>query len=373
MTNHLNEKRSFAVIIAAVVCTLIIMVCGLTTGLIFAVRQHNEQEADSGRQMSQYLLEEAADGLRHSMSALRLCNENEPAESINRTALVYAVRAETALECRVDDWADSRDKEAFLNDITTVLHSYTPEKTMELSEKLYEYSAKFYASVTRGEKFEYGGELIESKGEPEETEEITDERKQEASRLVESACEASRVEFVGAWNGHLEFYIERDQSTGYAVVCRDKIIEYSLTRSDDGEQTDAETAKATALESAKKCGYADLKVKWSETVGRSIAVIMCREYDGALATDDYATAVVYNGEVVAFSAGGCDHKHENIPKAKKSETEARKATKDGKDGMLAVRTVNGKERICYEYRYELDDGVHYVYVCAENGKQMEIK
>ena len=40
---------------------------------------------------------------------------------------------------------------------------------------------------------------------------------------------------------------------------------------------------------------------------------------------------------------------------------------------MVVRKMNGKERICYEYRYELEDGVHYVYVCAENGKQIDIK
>lgn len=375
MTNNLNEKRNYAVIIAAVICTLILMVGGLTTGLVFAVRQHNEQEAvDEGRQMAQYLLQEAASELRHSMSALRLCNEKEPAETINRTALVHAVRAETALECHVDEWEDSRSKEAFLNDIATVLHSYAPEQTLELSEKLYEYAAKFYDSVTRGDMFEYDGELIQTGGgEDEEQDEITQEDKDKAAKLVESALETSRVELVGAWNGHIEFYTEKNDSTGYAVVCNDKIIEFSFTRGEGGENTDVETAKEIALETAEKCGYTDLKIKWSEKVGQSIAVVMCREYGGAIATDDCATAVVYNGETAAFSAGGCEHKHENIPQAKKSESEARKATKNGENGTLVVRTVNGKERICYEYRYELEDGVHYVYVCAESGKQMEVR
>lgn len=375
MTNNLNEKRNYAVIIAAIVCTLILMVGGLTTGLVFAVRQHNEQATvDEGRQMAQYLLQEAANELRHSMSALRLCNEKEPAETISRTALVHAVRAETALECRVDEWADSRSKEAFLNDIATVLHSYEPEKTIELSEKLYEYAAKFYDSVTRGDMFEYDGELIDrGGGEDHATDEITQEDKDEARKLVESALETSRVELVGVWNGHIEFYTERNDGTGYAVVCNGKIIEYSFTRADGGNSTDIETAEEVALETAQKCGYRGLKVKWSENVGRSVAVIMCKEYGGAIATDDCATAVVYNGTTVAFSAGGCEHKHENIPQAKRSESEARKATESGEDGTLVVRTVNGKERICYEYRYELDDGVHYVYVCAESGKQMEVK
>lgn len=374
MTNNLNEKRNYAAIIAAVICTLILMVGGLTTGLIFAVRQHNEQAAvDEGRQMAQYLLQEAASELRHSMSALRLCNEKEPAETINRTALVHAVRAETALECHVDEWEDNRNKEAFLNDIATILHSYTPEQTLDLSEKLYEYAAKFYDSVMRGDTFEYDGELIQTVGEEQAPDELTPEEKDKAAKLVQSTLEASRVEFVGAWNGHIEFYTEKNDSTGYAVVCNGKIIEFSFTRAEGGESTDVETAKEIALETAEKCGYPDLKIKWSEKVGQSIAVIMCKEYDGAIATDDCATAVVYKGATVAFSAGGCEHKHENIPQAKKSESEARRATKSGESGTLVVRTVNGQERICYEYRYELDDGVHYVYVCAESGKQMEVR
>ncbi|MDE6293345.1 MAG: hypothetical protein K2L88_01835, partial [Clostridiales bacterium] len=155
MTNRLNEKRSYAVIIAAVISTLVLMVCGMVTGLVYSVREHNESYGDNGRAMAEHLLTDAAYSLKNSMSALRLCNEAEPAEEINRTALVYAVRAETALECHDDDWADNRSREAFLNDIATILHSYSALDTIDMSEKLYEYAAKFYGSVAYGETFEY--------------------------------------------------------------------------------------------------------------------------------------------------------------------------------------------------------------------------
>ena len=101
---------------------------------------------------------------------------------------------------------------------------------------------------------------------------------------------------------------------------------------------------------------------------------MCRSYDGAMACDDSAMAVVGGGKAVAFAAGGCDNKHSDIPTPKVAEGDARKALKsDTSEGRLVVRKMNGRERICYEYRYELDDGVHYVYVCAENGKQIDVK
>ena len=117
MTNNLNEKRSYAVIIAAVVSAMIVMVSGLATGLVYAVRERRQAPPDDSRLIAGYLLTDAAYSLRNSMSALRLCNEPEPAEEINRTALVHAVRAETALECHDDDWAGNRSKEQFLNDV----------------------------------------------------------------------------------------------------------------------------------------------------------------------------------------------------------------------------------------------------------------
>ncbi|MCH5165899.1 MAG: hypothetical protein J1G01_05810 [Clostridiales bacterium] len=380
MTNNLNEKRSYHVIIAAIVSALVVMLCGMITGMVYAVRVHRAGDSDSD--VAGYLLEDAAYGLRNSMSALRLCNEVEPAESINRTALVFAVRAETALECNKEDWADCRCKEQFLNDMVTVLHSYSTERTIEMSDKLYEYAAKFYDCVMsdkngkaeNNDKFEYDGELIENTSDNDHKTEITDEDIENAKTLVESALNATHTEHVGSWGGHIEFNVERNGTTGYALVCGDKIIEYSFMRGEDQEGADVTSAQKLALEAAEACGYDNLTVKYSGETGKSVSVIMCKNYNGALAGDDVATAVVVGDKVVAFSAGKCDSEHRNIPTVKKTESEARRALKsETSTGTLLVRKVNGKERVCYEYRYELDDGVHYVYVCAENGKQMEVK
>lgn len=370
MKNNFSEKRKYGTVIAAVVSALVIIIAGLATGLTCAVQKRMAAEP-SGSGMARYLLEEAAYSLKSSMSALRLCNESEPAENISRTALVHAVRAETALECDYGDFADSRNKEAFLNDISTVLHSYDPLDTVKLSDKLYEYSSKFYDSVVSGAEFEYNGELIESSGEGHPDIEITDDDIAASRELVEKALDCT-AEYVGAWDGHIELHVERNGKTGYAVTCGSKIIEYSFMRS-GGELGDEESAKQAALEAARACGYEKLEVAWCEPVGKSYAVIMCRNYDGAIACDDYASAVVVNGEAVSFAAGKCETEHTDIPKAKKTEREAAESAVGGGTGRLVVRKVKDRERICYEFRYELDDGVHYVYVCAENGKQMEVK
>lgn len=373
MTNDLNERRSMAVIVAAIVTTFVFLIGGLTTGLICAVQKRHEASPEPSKAMAQYLLVDSAGALRNSMSALRLCNESEPAEKINRTALVHAVRAETALECHTDDWADNRDKEAFLNDISTVLHSYDPLRTVEMSETLYELSDKFYNSVSNGEAFEYDGELIEKTEDGGHDVEITDEDIQAGKELVAQALDCSRVEYVGAWEGHIEYFIEREGKTGYAVVCGEKIIEFSYIRDEQSEPMDTDEASVIAVETAKRCGYDGLSVKWCEVTGKSVTAILCRSYDGAMAGDDCATVIMYGGVAVAFNAGHCDREHGNIPERKVDELSARKAAKDGGTGVLVVRVVDGKERICYEYRYELEDGVHYVYVCAESGKQMEVK
>lgn len=77
---------------------------------------------------------------------------------------------------------------------------------------------------------------------------------------------------------------------------------------------------------------------------------------------------------MAFNAGSCTKEH-SVPTVKVAERDARKSAPDGAvaTGKLVTRTVKGVERVCYEYVYELDDGVHYVYVCAENGKQLQVK
>ncbi|MDE6029159.1 MAG: hypothetical protein K2F90_02415 [Clostridiales bacterium] len=372
--NYRKTKEGFGIIIAAVAVTVIVLLCGLGSGLALAVRERRQSAAfnDPSKDMAGYLLRDSAVELKSTMSALRLCNEAEPAESLNRAALVYAVRAETALECQSGDWADSRAKEHFLNDISTVLNEYTPEQTMQMSDMLYDYCSRFCAWVTDGAEFEYDGELIASTGGG-HAESVTDDDIAAAAESVKSALNADRADYVGDYGGHIEFNIERYGATGYAVVCGKKIIEFAFVRDGD-EQTDEEQAKDVALETAKSCGYDGLKVKWCEVTGKSVSVVMCRSYDGAMACDDCAIAVVYGGKTVAFTAGGCDNEHKNIPSPKKTEGEARKALKsDTADGKLVVRKMDGKERICYEYRYELDDGVHYVYVCAENGKQIQVK
>ena len=84
--------------------------------------------------------------------------------------------------------------------------------------------------------------------------------------------------------------------------------------------------------------------------------------------------IVSSGRAVAFSAGKSDCKHD-VPSVKVTEERARVSAPEGAraTGVLVTRKVNGKERVCYEYVYDLEDGVHYVYVCAENGKQMQVK
>ena len=101
--------------------------------------------------------------------------------------------------------------------------------------------------------------------------------------------------------------------------------------------------------------------------------MLCKTIDGAMCRDECASVAISGGEAVAFTAGCCGGDH-TVPKAKVDEAKARRAAPDAAgEGVLVSRVYGGRERVCYEYRYELDDGVHYVYVCAENGKQMQVK
>lgn len=368
MTNNLNGKKSYAAVVVAIILTLSVALGGVITGFVLAVRER--REVNNETHIAGYLLVDCARELRSTMSALRLCNEVQPADVLCRTGLVHAARAEIALECRSEQWADTLNREAFLNDVASILHA-RPQKAMELSQTLFELSDAFCKSVEGNTPFDYDGELAERTDHPQI--EITDEMIEQAKSFIESALNSTVTRYIGGWDGHMEFNIERGGVSGYAVVCGGKIAEYAFMRDGGDVQTDKEQAKQVALAAAKACGYDSLQVKWSEQTGESVSVVLCKSYDGALACDDIATVVVVGTNAVAWNCGNCAREHMDIPTPKVSETEARRAVTSDENGTLVVHTVDGEERICYEYRFVLEDGVHYVYVCAENGKQIQVK
>lgn len=381
MTNNLNEKQNNRIKIAAVVAAFVFALAALITGLVLGINKRQRQESQDG--VARYLLVDAAGELNHTMSALRLCNEKETALSLCNDGLVYAVRAETALECANDDFSENRAKEAFLNDIAAVLHTKDPMQAAKKADMLYKYSNMFYDHVSGGKPFDYNGELAEQEAKPralkdEKTDEKTERAEEketinEAESAVKKALKADSVKHVGSFNGRLEFEVEREGKNGYATVEGDKIIEFSFVRG-GGKDVDKNSAEMIAKDTAKLCGYADLNV-CSIDINDGFAVVkLCKNIDGALACDECASVVVAGDNAVAFSAGKCNCNHD-VPDVKVSESEARKAAPLGarSTGVLVTRKVDGKERVCYEYVYDLEDGVHYVYVCAVNGRQMQVK
>lgn len=375
MTNDLNEKKSGAVVLAAIICAFIVALCGLTAALTVSIMRRVNGGTGSGT--AQRLLIDAAADLNHSVSALRLCNEEEPARELVNTALVFAVRAETALECENGNVYDMREKEAFLNDIATVLHTKPPLESAGVAEKMYEFSKMFYEHVASGGEFSYHGELVESAGDDNgENTDVTDEQKAAARELISSVLGTDRADFIGGFGDRLEFDLERNGKSGYGVVEGERIVEFSFAHSGHGaygEDIDIEDAKRIAIDCAQKCGFDGLDVFNVDAKGDYALVLLCRSIDGAKCRDECAAVAVTGGEAVALTAVKCGGDH-IVPEVKVDEMSARRAAKGASgEGILVSRVYGGRERVCYEYRYELDDGVHFVYVCAENGKQMQVK
>ena len=168
--------------------------------------------------------------------------------------------------------------------------------------------------------------------------------------------------------------MERGGKSGYGIVEGERIVEFSFVHSGgDGDAPSEQEVKRIASECASACGYDGLDV-FNVNVKNDFALVMlCRTIDGAMCRDECASVAVVGGDAVAFTAGKCGGDH-TVPKAKVGEAKARKSAPNAAgEGVLVSRVYGGKERVCYEYRYELDDGVHYVYVCAESGKQMQVK
>ncbi len=375
MTNNLNEKRSAAVVVAAIICAFAVALGGLTAALTVSIMRRVNNGPDNGT--AQRLLIDAAADLNHSVSALRLCNEEEPARELVNTALVFAVRAETALECENGNVYDMREKEAFLNDVATVLHTKAPLESVEAAEKMYEFSKMFYDHVANGSEFSYHGELTESVGDDNgENADVSDEQKTAAIELISSALGTDSAEFIGGFGDRLEFNLERGGKSGYGIVEGERLVEFSFEHSghgENGEHIDVEEAKRIALDCAEKCGFDGLDVFNVDAKGDYALVLLCRTIDGAMCRDECAAVAVTGGDAVALTAVKCGGDH-TVPKVKVDEMQARRAAPNAAGaGILVSRVYGGRERVCYEYRYELDDGVHFVYVCAENGKQMQVK
>lgn len=370
MINELNERKSYALVVAAVVASAVMMLAGLITALCFTVRERTR----SVDPISHNLLVDAAGDLNHTLSALRLCVEPEPAREVGKTALVFAVRAETALECVNGQWIESRDSEAFLNDVAIVLHSEDPLEAVDKSEQMFEIAARFYDHVSSGAEFSYNGEL--TGGQDGGTEdEAAEAQIAEAQSFIADKLGVDRATFIGAYDGRIEFDLERDGRSGYGVVKDGRIVEFSFAHSGSGvgDDLDREKTIALALDCAKLCGFDGLEV-FNTDIRHDYGVVkLCKRIDGAMACDECASVAVVGDTAVAFTAGKCNGEHK-VPTVKVGEPAARRAAPDAKgEGVLVTRTVNGRERVCYEYRYDLEDGVHFVYVCAENGKQMQVK
>ncbi len=377
MVNNLNEKRNNIVLIAALISAFVFAMCALITGLVLGISKKYRDKEEY--KIARFLLVDAASDLNHTVSAMRLCTEKDPAQNLCNTGLVFAVRAETALECGNGDWNENSKKEAFLNDMAEILHAVDPMKAVEKADVMFKYSTMFYEHVKDGKAFEYNGELATANGEqnPNETDknEPSDSDVEAAKKLVKNALNTDSERHIGSYAGKIEFDLERGGKPGYAVTEGERIVEFSFAHSGgDGDAIDEKTAANAALDCASRCGFDSLNVCAVDVKHDFALVRLCKNIDGALACDEYASVAVVGGEAVAFSAGHCDCDH-TVPKAKFTEQQARRAAPKGYrgEGMLVTRKVDGRERICYEYRYDLEDGVHFVYVCAENGKQMQIK
>lgn len=382
MINDYQKKNNGTkTVAAAIIAAFVLAVAGLSSALALTLQKRREKPAQENN-IPQYLLVDASSSLMSSLSAMRLCNEEETARELANTALVFAVRAETALECENGTWSDCRCKEAFLNDVATILHTHEPLKAVEQAEEMYKYSAMLYKHVSTGAAFDYNGELMSGDSgdlpdaeKPDSTEPSEDDIRRDGE-LLHSALGATVKDYIGTYNGRHEFDLERDGKSGYAMTENGKIYEFSFSHSgsgSDGAVLEESEASRIASECAEKCGFDGLEV-YSVNIKNDYAlVLLCRDIDGAMCRDECAACAVVGDKAVAFTAGKCTMDHK-VPEVKVSESTARKNAPNSESaGRLVTRTVNGRDRVCYEYRYELDDGVHYVYVCAENGRQMQVK
>ena len=158
---------------------------------------------------------------------------------------------------------------------------------------------------------------------------------------------------------------------------------FDIDDGDDGEPVlSPEQAAETAADFLRARGYTDMRLLETEDAGRSVICTFCYVQDGVLCTADRLRVRIRldSGAVCGFSSAEYldTHRIRALPEDVIG-AEAGRAAVPGSLQVLDMRTAllrlyGARERLCYEYLCETDDGQRCIIaVNARSGQQERIR
>lgn len=175
---------------------------------------------------------------------------------------------------------------------------------------------------------------------------------------------------------------EINGSLAYAniTVNGGRLIMYSYKGSCGGVEYDEAAAKTEAENFLTAAGYKDLVPVWTNIDNNLYTINYAPEINGAIIYPDLIkvrvcaeTAMVIGIEATSFYK---NHKQRTAETPSISKSEARKFVSEDLEvtsARLAIVPYGQKaERLCYEFTGTKDDEIYYVYIDAQNGRQIEM-
>lgn len=215
--------------------------------------------------------------------------------------------------------------------------------------------------------------------------EITEAEAEDIFRELFSDYSPENVRCSGKSTGMIASYgIEADikGELGYAQisVVGGKPLMFAYAGSCKEINYDDGYATEKALEFLKKAEFEDMKAVWINLANNVYTINFAPEKSGVIIYPDLVKVRVCaeTGMVIGMEATGYfkNHTERTVPSATLTKAQAKKYVADEisvETARLAiVPTGETSERLCYEFSGTYEGETYYVYIDAENGRQVEM-
>ena len=209
----------------------------------------------------------------------------------------------------------------------------------------------------------------------------------QAAAAVFLDMDASRLRATGRSEGAVpcwNFDIDDGDDASYIslTVKGGEVLRYYSSCNGGDPVLSPEQAAETAADFLRARGYTDMRLLETEDAGRSVICTFCYVQDGVLCTADQLRVRIRldSGAVCGFSSAEYldTHRARTLPEDVIGAEEGRAAV-PGSLQVLDTRTAllrlyGARERLCYEYLCETDDGQRCIIaVNARSGQQERIR
>lgn len=217
-----------------------------------------------------------------------------------------------------------------------------------------------------------------------ESEKITEDQAVKIFSDLFKEYGVTEVRSNGKVNGYPESYAIEGEIKGFSayanVTVNGDLLMYSYVGSCNGINYDEKVAEEIAREFLVKAGYGELKAVWTNLDNDLYTFNFAPEVGGAIIYPELVKVRVCAETCMVIGVEGrsyCEnHRERSVETPILTKSQAREKVSERISvtaGRLAVVPYgNSAERLCYEFYGEKDGDEFFVYIDAENGRQIEM-